>query len=569
MAKLRFAKEKTSNNSVELQSYKILIVDDEQAIHDVTNMVLSSMNFSDFKLEVINAYSGEEAKEIIKEHDDIALAFVDVVMETPDAGLNLVTFIRKALNNSLMRVVIRTGQANDFPEMEVIRHFDINDFKHKTELTVERLFTTIRTSIKQYIHLVELENKYQETYKQMTTNSLTRLSNRIKLYEDCEKQSNQTLIMIDLVGFSTINENNGYDVGDYVLKEIAGFLQSMYGDDFNIYHLDSDVFALVSKEHTIDNIVSIVQKIKDDIEHLHLVTNNFNQTIDTTIGVAYQAEENIIRKAELALKEARNNGKNNIQFYSDDLKIIQKLDNINHWGPIIKEALSNGSMFPYAQPIYDLETNQIEKFELLIRLSHAGEVHAPFKFLGAAKHSGQMYDIFKFMFTHACAKAQETGMRFSVNIGDSEFENNDIVEFIENTINTFGVESQQLSLEILEYNSITGAVATKDKIIKIAKLGVKIIIDDFGINCSNFGQLEGLPVDTLKIDGSFIQNLPNSQDSQLIVQAIQTFTNGKKINVVAEFISSQEILEIVKGLGIKYGQGFYLSEPVEDIKTLL
>ena len=123
------------------------------------------MNFSDFELEVLTAYNASEAKEVLNEHDNIALALIDVVMETPEAGLELVDYIRKELKNDFIRLIIRTGQANDFPPMHVIQHYDINDFKEKTELTRERLYTTIRTSIKQYGQLVELQHKYEETYR--------------------------------------------------------------------------------------------------------------------------------------------------------------------------------------------------------------------------------------------------------------------------------------------------------------------------------------------------------------------------------------------------------------------
>ena len=564
MAKLKFAKANKNSSNINKKSYKILIVDDEKSIHDVTNMAIKAMNFSDFDIEVFNAYSGKEAKEILENNDDIALAFIDVVMETPEAGLELVSYIRNELKNSLIRLIIRTGQANEYPEMDVIKRYDINDFKNKTELSMERLFTTVRTSVKQYEHLVELQSKYDETYKQMTTNQLTKLANRVKLYEDCNNNLNKTLILIDIVGFSSINENNGYDTGDFVLQELAGFLTSMYSKEFNIYHLDSDLFALVSLSDKME-IIDTVEHIKRDIAKLHIVTNNFNQTLDTTIGVAYQSEKHLMRKAELALKEARNTGKNKIKYYSEDLKIIQHLKDVNHWGPILKDGFTNGSVMAYYQPIYDLKTNKIEKYEMLVRLKHEGEVHSPFKFLEAATHTGQQYDIFKFMFEEACKQVEKTGYKFSVNIGDIEFENEDILNFITENIQKRNIDPSLLSIEILEYSSISSEDAIKDKINQIHDLGVGIAIDDFGINCSNFGQIDNLPVDILKIDGSFIRNLPTCENSQIIVKSIQTFAREKNIKLVAEYVCDEEVLKIVQELGMEYGQGYQLAKPRAQI----
>lgn len=565
MAKLKFAKEKKSEIELRHTTFKILVVDDEKSIHDVTSMALSAMSFTNFTLDLLHAYSAAEAKEIMAEHNDIALALIDVVMETPTAGLDLVEYIRNTLKNEFIRLVIRTGQANDFPEMEVIRHYDINDFKEKTDLTIDRLYTTIRTSIKQYEQILEIQNKYEDTYNQMITNPLTKLHNRFKLNEDCNNNSQQILILIDIVSFSNINEMHGYETGDNVLREFGAFLQTMYADTFNVYHLEGDLFALVSPDDHIHDIFPIVDTIKDDIAQLKIVTNNFNETMDATIGVAYQGEMNLIRKAELALKEARDAGKNRIEYYSEDLKIIKKLKGIHQWGKVIKDSLEDGNALIYYQPIYDLENNVIDKYELLIRIRHNDEIHLPYKFLPTAVHTGQMYAIFQYMFKAACKKAQETGCKFSVNIGDSEFENEGLVEFISDTMHECNINPSLLSIEILEYNSISNNDMIKEKINKINELGIKIVIDDFGINCSNFGQIKDLPVDTIKIDGSFINNLATSENSRIIVKTIKTFADQKNIKIVAEFVCDEGVLEIVKELDIKYGQGFHLGMPDPEL----
>ncbi len=561
MANIKFAKEKQSDFQVKKIVQKILIVDDDQSIHDITNMALNAMEFSDFELEVFSAYSANEAKEILKQESDIALALIDVVMDTPEAGLDLVNYIRNDLQNKLIRLIVRTGQANDFPQMHVIQHYDINDFKEKTELTLERLYTTIRTSVKQYEQLIELQNKYEETYRQLTTNSLTRLPNRVKLIEDFSKKSNQTLILIDIIGFSIINDTNGYAVGDFVLKELGGFLMAMYSSSFNVYHLNNDLFALVTTVENMEHLVATVEKIKDDISKLHIVTDNFNKTIETTIGVAYQTEEDVMRKAELALKEARNTGRNQIKFYSSDLKVIQKINDTNQWAPIIKYGLEHGGLIAYAQPIHRVDDKSIVKYELLVRLQHEETVYVPLQFLAAAKNSGQLYNIFKFMFEQGCILAVKTGHRFSINISDCELNNTGLLEFINTTIKKYSVNPRLLSLEILEYNAISHSIEIKEMLITIHALGIELIVDDFGVQCSNFGQTEHLPISTLKIDGSYIQNVHKSINSQIVVKTIQTFAREKGLKLIAEFVCDEEVFNKVKELGIEYVQGYYLSEP--------
>ncbi|MCG8616761.1 MAG: ATP-binding protein [Desulfobacterales bacterium] len=144
------------------KSFKLLIVDDENEIHVMTKLVLNDYQYQEYGLEFISAFSGAEAKKVIQDTPDIACCLLDVVMETKDAGLEVARFIREELNNTKIRIVLRTGQPGKAPEKDVILNYDINDYKEKTELTNQKLFTTITTALRSYIHLVELEEKNKE-----------------------------------------------------------------------------------------------------------------------------------------------------------------------------------------------------------------------------------------------------------------------------------------------------------------------------------------------------------------------------------------------------------------------
>jgi len=139
-----------TQSNIEHDRIKILIVDDEISIHTITIGALKNKLFENKKLEILTAMSGAEAKQILNEHEDIHLALIDVVMETPEAGLELVDYIRDELKNDMIRLILRTGQPSQALEEHVIDHYDINDYKEKTELTAQKLYTLVRTSIKQY-----------------------------------------------------------------------------------------------------------------------------------------------------------------------------------------------------------------------------------------------------------------------------------------------------------------------------------------------------------------------------------------------------------------------------------
>lgn len=162
--------------------WKVLIVDDEPAIHEVTRLVLSGLHFQDRRLEFLHAHSGPEAKRVLAAHDDIAVVLLDVVMESDDAGLRLVHFIRDELHNDRIRIILRTGQAGQAPERQVVLNYDINDYKEKTELTAQKLSTAVIAALRGYTALQQLAdlNRQLEAKVAQRTEELRRANARLQ-----------------------------------------------------------------------------------------------------------------------------------------------------------------------------------------------------------------------------------------------------------------------------------------------------------------------------------------------------------------------------------------------------
>ncbi len=144
------------------EKFKLLIVDDEKQVHTMTKLVLSDYFYMGRTLEFYSAYSAKEAEQLVRDHPDAACILLDVVMETNDAGLEVAKFIREKEKNDKLRIILRTGQPGKAPEKEIIVNYDINDYKEKTELTSQKLFTTVTTALRSYMHLVELENQSKQ-----------------------------------------------------------------------------------------------------------------------------------------------------------------------------------------------------------------------------------------------------------------------------------------------------------------------------------------------------------------------------------------------------------------------
>ena len=156
MSDLVFKQEENKEVFKELPSWKVLIVDDEKEVHNMTKLVLKGFTFENRPLKLLHAYSGEQAKQIIVQNPDIALILLDVVMEDDDTGLKLVKFVREKQNNKFVRIVLRTGQPGQAPESKVILDYNINDYKLKTDLVIEKLHTTIISSLRTYRDLVKI-----------------------------------------------------------------------------------------------------------------------------------------------------------------------------------------------------------------------------------------------------------------------------------------------------------------------------------------------------------------------------------------------------------------------------
>ncbi len=148
-------------NEVVQGSWKVIVVDDEPEVHAVAKLALSDFEFQDKRLEFISAYSGEEAKQVIQQHPDAAIVLLDVVMETDDAGLKVAKFIRETAKNNHIRIILRTGQPGQAPERQVIVNYDINDYKSKTELTAQKLFTVVMSSLRSYRDILSIEQSRQ------------------------------------------------------------------------------------------------------------------------------------------------------------------------------------------------------------------------------------------------------------------------------------------------------------------------------------------------------------------------------------------------------------------------
>jgi two-component system sensor histidine kinase ChiS len=247
---LIFVDEETGSDARKDNAWKIMLVDDEEEVHVVTKLALADFSFEDRGLTFINAYSGEEAKQLIQEHPDTALILLDVVMEADDAGLRVAKHIREVLRNQTVRIVLRTGQPGQAPEGTVILNYDINDYKAKTELTTQKLFTTIITALRAFRYVMAIEAHRQELEKIARASArfvpreflkVLQKNSIVEIELGDQVQREMTIMFADVRSFTSLSENmspkENFDFINSLLSELCpiirehnGFVDKYLGD---------------------------------------------------------------------------------------------------------------------------------------------------------------------------------------------------------------------------------------------------------------------------------------------------------------------------------------------------
>lgn len=544
--------------------WKVLIVDDEPSVHDVTKLALHRFIYENREVDFVSVYSKKEAQELLKK-EKFAVAFIDVIMENDEAGLELVDFIRKTLQDDMIRIIIRTGQAGMAPERFVIDNYDINDYKEKTDLSSENLYTTLRTALSQYQQIEELALKNEMLYRQMSYDSLTGLPNRNKLNEVLAESIISSLFMINIDSFGLVNSAYGFEFGDAILKTFAIQFQSLLIDRETFYHLEADTFALHVKHKDKGRLQRLKEELISFSNKFSCSQDGISVRLTFSVGIVLDDQTNLIQKADMALKEARSISRNRMQVYKEDMKVAHMMHENREWTKLLNKALEDDRLMPYFQPILNVRTQEIEKYEALVRMQVKNSIVSPFEFLSAARYGGLLHEITKVMLEKTAKIFASNHFSFSINVTDQDFKEDNFFNFVQETLRKYSIDPRRVVFELLEENSLESVPQAREVIRKLQKLGCRISIDDFGVECSNYAQLITHNLESIKIDGSFIKNLDSSEGCHNVVDAIIYFAKSMNVKTVAEFVHSKEVYDKVLALGIDYVQGYYIGEPKSEI----
>lgn len=418
---------------------------------------------------------------------------------------------------------------------------------------------------------------------------LTHLANRSQFRDQMHralmhyKDQNRpfALIMIDIDRFKRFNDSFGHEASDSLLIQVSERLSDFSGQTDLIARVGGNEFACLVSGHGERFAEHIAQSLFHTLTQKHYLVQNHEVVLGFSIGVAqcpYDANdiETLQRYGALAVQKAKYQGGNVVQLFDDSLKTFsrQRLQ----LEQALRRALSEGGLQVYYQPKLDLRSGRITSFEALIRWDHPdrGPI-SPEEFVQIAEETALIYELGAYVLRTACMQIQKWEQKgfgrlsVAVNLSPRQLRDDNLLTLVRNTLEEAGISASQLELELTESTLMEDGEGVVSVLNALRRMGLKIAVDDFGTGYSSLSYLKKLPVDTLKIDRSFVDGVEESPEQKAIVKAIIVLASSLNMQVVAEGVENTRQQNLLKGFGCNLVQGYLVSRPVDAaaIETLL
>ena len=544
-------------------SINLLIVDDDAVDREQIRRMISRSNI---QAKISEASSIESSMSYL-EHGEFDCVIVDYRLGI-GSGLTLLDNIRKSVNNHCA-VIMVTGLGDEKIAAEAMR-LGASDYLLKNQLKSAQLIHSISSSIQR----ASLEKKL---HNMAHYDSLTGLASRPILIDQLQQaiKSEQKLAVayLDLDNFKPINDKYGHETGDFVLKTIAQRLQSTLRKEDTLARIGGDefIFLLRGAAHTIQEYEILLQEVLIEVnDPIKLAEFSCSVQISASVGVALPNNDglscdDVLRRADQTMYQAKRSGTNRILFFDPE---EESLRHAKHDLLLAAEqGIARKEFILHYQPKVNLMDHQLIGVEALIRWNHPtlGLLY-PGHFSEVLEHPHIGILIGEWVLAEALKQHKiwtRNHLCMSVNISPAHLLSEGFVENLrELLISTNNIKPKTLELEILESTTIGNVDQAVDVLNGCRNLGVSIALDDFGTGYASLSYLKKLPLDTLKIDQSFVKKLLSDQEDKSIVTCIVALSKAFGYNLVAEGIESQELEKVLIGMGCYHGQGYYIAKPM-------
>jgi diguanylate cyclase (GGDEF)-like protein len=437
---------------------------------------------------------------------------------------------------------------------------------------------------------IERRQTEERTQHEALHDPLTGLPNR-NLFLDrlqhalsvtARRQTAIAVLFLDLDQFKLVNDSLGHAAGDELLAAVAPRIEQALRPGDTVARFGGDEFAVLAEDVGNERgATRIAERIAEELSRPFILRERehfVSASVGISIGDGTEAPEALIRDADSALYRAKDHGRGGYEIFDEVMRsrVIEHMQIEND----LRRALQRQELALHYQPVIRLRDGEIVALEALLRWNHPDRgLVGPLGFIPVAEESRLIVPIGRWVVEQACRQAaawqqlspDRAPVGVSVNLSARQVADPELISHIEGSIRANGIEPSTLWLELTESTLLDETTFVERTVASLKELGVRLVLDDFGVGFSSLGYLKRLPLSMIKLDRSFVENLAEGSHDAAIVRAVSDMAQTIGISVVAEGIEKQEQVRAAAALGCGYAQGFHFAEPVpaEDVEELL